>query len=78
VRLAQVFGNLLTNAAKFTPPGGWLRVAVVSSPGRVKVSIEDNGRGIAPASSSPSSRSIGSTTRSRLPANATERGCSHA
>lgn len=47
VRLAQVFGNLLNNAAKFTAPGGCIRVAVTASPGRVRVSVQDNGRGIA-------------------------------
>ena len=48
VRLAQVFGNLLTNAAKFTPPGGTIttcqRRARRASASRV--SVRDNGRGI--------------------------------
>jgi CheY-like chemotaxis protein len=48
VRLAQVFANLLTNAAKFTPPGGRLRVLVDPTPGRVRITVRDNGRGIAP------------------------------
>jgi CheY-like chemotaxis protein/anti-sigma regulatory factor (Ser/Thr protein kinase) len=46
VRLAQVFGNLLTNAAKFTPPGGDIEVAVQSAPRRVRVTVLDSGRGI--------------------------------
>jgi signal transduction histidine kinase/CheY-like chemotaxis protein len=46
VRLAQVFGNLLTNAAKFTPRGGRIDVLVERSQGRVRVSVRDNGRGI--------------------------------
>ncbi|MBV9945987.1 MAG: hybrid sensor histidine kinase/response regulator [Myxococcales bacterium] len=46
VRLAQVFGNLLTNAAKFTPAGGAIDVGVERLPGRVRVSVRDNGRGI--------------------------------
>ncbi len=46
VRLAQVFGNLLTNAAKFTPPGGCIEVLVDRAPDRVRVSVRDNGRGI--------------------------------
>src|SRR5262249_14679240 len=29
VRLAQVIGNLLNNAAKFTPPGGTINIAVL-------------------------------------------------
>ncbi|HMJ15894.1 MAG TPA: hybrid sensor histidine kinase/response regulator [Polyangiaceae bacterium] len=48
VRLAQIFGNLLTNAAKFTPPGGNIEVAVEHAPAAVRVSVRDDGRGIAP------------------------------
>jgi signal transduction histidine kinase/CheY-like chemotaxis protein len=48
VRLAQVFSNLLTNAAKFTPAGGNIDVIVERSPGRVRVTVRDNGCGIAP------------------------------
>ena len=47
VRLAQIFGNLLTNAAKFTPAGGRIEVLVGCTPGRVQVIVRDNGRGIA-------------------------------
>ena len=47
VRLAQVFGNLLTNAAKFTPPGGRIELSIARAPGRVLVTVQDNGRGIA-------------------------------
>jgi signal transduction histidine kinase/ActR/RegA family two-component response regulator len=47
VRLAQIFGNLLTNAAKFTPPGGNIDVSIDRAPGRVRVDVRDNGRGIA-------------------------------
>jgi signal transduction histidine kinase/ActR/RegA family two-component response regulator len=46
VRLAQVFGNLLTNAAKFTPPGGTIEVAIERRAERVRVTVRDNGRGI--------------------------------
>ena len=47
VRLAQIFGNLLTNAAKFTPPDGRIDLLVERTPGRVRVTVRDNGRGIA-------------------------------
>jgi len=47
IRLGQVFGNLLTNAAKFTPPGGQIDVLVDRSPGRVQVTVRDTGCGIA-------------------------------
>jgi signal transduction histidine kinase/CheY-like chemotaxis protein len=47
VRLAQVFGNLLTNAAKFTPPDGAIEVSIDRTPDRVRVTVRDNGRGIA-------------------------------
>jgi signal transduction histidine kinase/CheY-like chemotaxis protein len=46
VRLAQVVGNLLTNAAKFTPPQGEIKVLVAAMPGRVRITVSDNGRGI--------------------------------
>jgi signal transduction histidine kinase/ActR/RegA family two-component response regulator len=46
VRLAQIFANLLTNAAKFTPPHGNIDVAIERPPGCVRVTIRDNGRGI--------------------------------
>ena len=47
-RLVQVFANILTNAAKYTPPKGriWLRVRYVQ--GEIVVEIEDNGDGMAP------------------------------
>jgi PAS domain S-box-containing protein len=48
VRLAQSVGNLLHNAAKFTPAGGEIHLGVsVSDQGRVRISVRDNGIGIA-------------------------------
>ena len=46
-RLTQVFSNLLNNAAKFTKQGGRVLVAVKQSDTEVKVSVTDNGIGIA-------------------------------
>jgi signal transduction histidine kinase/CheY-like chemotaxis protein len=48
VRLAQIFGNLLSNSAKFTPAGGHIDVTAVPLSGHVRVTIRDDGRGIAP------------------------------
>ncbi len=48
VRLAQVISNLLNNAAKYTDPGGLIRIAA-SGAGRVAtISVADNGSGLAP------------------------------
>ena len=45
-RLGQVIANLLTNAAKFTDPGGAIAVTVVAEDGEAVVRVRDNGRGI--------------------------------
>jgi PAS domain S-box-containing protein len=47
-RLAQVFGNLLTNAAKYTPPGGAVDVTAAREGARVRVVVRDSGVGIDP------------------------------
>ncbi|SAK56769.1 PAS/PAC sensor hybrid histidine kinase [Caballeronia fortuita] len=48
LRLAQVLGNLLTNAAKYTPPGGRIVLAVTADDAEIVLSVEDNGIGIEP------------------------------
>jgi PAS domain S-box-containing protein len=48
VRLAQVFQNLLTNAAKYTPEGGAIEVAAAVDGERVIVRVHDSGIGISP------------------------------
>lgn len=46
VRLAQILGNLLGNAAKYTPSGGTVRLSVTTEADVLKMSISDNGIGI--------------------------------
>ncbi len=45
-RLAQVFVNLLNNAAKFTDPGGEISFRAARQDGRLIVTVTDNGLGI--------------------------------
>ncbi len=45
-RLAQIFSNLLNNAAKYTPPGGRISLAMEATTDQVMVTITDNGTGI--------------------------------
>jgi len=46
VRLTQVFGNLLNNAAKYTAPGGAIGIIIVDSETLVEVDVVDNGEGM--------------------------------
>ena len=47
-RLAQVFSNLLSNAAKFTERGGRIRITSKREDGHVVIHVQDNGIGISP------------------------------
>jgi PAS domain S-box-containing protein len=47
VRLAQSMGNLLHNAAKFTPKNGHIKVEVKLDGDTVRIAVQDNGIGIA-------------------------------
>ena len=48
VRLAQVFANLLNNAAKYTPAGGEIALSVGAENGMAVIGVRDNGEGIPP------------------------------
>ncbi len=48
VRLAQVVGNLLTNAAKYTEPNGRIRLTAQRSNREAVLRVRDTGIGIAP------------------------------
>jgi signal transduction histidine kinase len=48
VRLSQVVGNLLVNAAKYTPPCGRIELALRQVDGLAAISVCDNGIGIPP------------------------------
>jgi PAS domain S-box-containing protein len=48
VRLTQVFNNLLTNAAHYTPPGGRVDVTAAREGDRVVLRVRDDGIGIDP------------------------------
>lgn len=45
-RLTEAFGNLLSNAARYTPSGGSVSVRLVVDPKQVVVSVRDSGIGI--------------------------------
>jgi len=47
-RLVQVIANLLNNAAKYTPEGGEIVLALEVEGSHVKLAVSDNGIGIAP------------------------------
>jgi CheY-like chemotaxis protein len=47
-RLQQIFWNLFSNAVKFTPKGGNVKVAVTGVDSRVRVAVTDTGIGINP------------------------------
>ncbi len=49
LRLAQVFTNLLTNAAKYTRPGGRIEVRGKREGEQIVIRVRDNGDGIAKA-----------------------------
>src|SRR5205085_130889 len=47
-RLAQVIGNVLNNAAKFTPPGGSVALRLTRTADEAAITIRDTGIGLEP------------------------------
>jgi PAS domain S-box-containing protein len=47
-RMVQIVTNLLNNAAKYTPEGGFISLTVSLQPEHVELAVSDNGIGIAP------------------------------
>jgi signal transduction histidine kinase/ActR/RegA family two-component response regulator len=48
-RLLQIFGNVLHNAIKFTPPGGQIAVTLERAGSQAVIRIRDSGCGVPPA-----------------------------
>lgn len=48
VRLSQVLSNLLNNATKYTDAGGRISLSALADSDSVRVTVSDNGKGIAP------------------------------
>ena len=47
-RLTQVIANLISNSARYTPPGGRIEIAAETQADRLVVKVTDTGDGIAP------------------------------
>jgi signal transduction histidine kinase len=47
-RLVQILGNLLSNANRYTPPGGTIVVRAAANVRQVRIEVEDTGIGLSP------------------------------
>src|SRR5712691_7340294 len=47
-RVAQILTNLVSNAHKYTPPGGSMTITTRAAQARVRVTVQDTGIGLAP------------------------------
>ena len=45
-KIKQVLSNLVHNAVKFTPKGGWVRLAACEQNGMIQIQVSDTGIGI--------------------------------
>jgi len=45
-RMAQVLGNLMSNALRYTPRGGAIRLSAMEAAGKVRIEVADTGKGI--------------------------------
>lgn len=45
-RMAQVLGNLMSNALRYTPRGGAIRLSAKEAAGKVRIEVADTGKGI--------------------------------
>ena len=48
-KLSAALGNLLSNSIRFSPVNGTLSVALSALPGKVRIDLQDQGPGVAPA-----------------------------
>jgi len=48
-KIASAVGNLLSNAIRFSPRGGLIRLVLLDTPGRASIDIVDQGPGVAEA-----------------------------
>ncbi len=48
-RMAQVLDNLVSNALRYTPDGGWVKLTAVQQNDHIRIDVEDNGQGISTA-----------------------------
>jgi signal transduction histidine kinase len=48
-RISQIVSNLLSNSAKYTPPGGRIELEVTARDGEARIVVRDNGEGIDPS-----------------------------
>lgn len=47
-RIVQILANLLTNAAKYTPPGGHITLSTAALGSHIRIACEDDGPGVPP------------------------------